>query len=515
MSIITFNNNADATDSATTNTTTNSASTSTSASSSSQNDQQAPQYYCYATKSCTDLQRPPSQQHHPEPYDVLCDRNISSFNNVGNKRFRVVCEIYIPRYTKAKTKREGSKIFRTIVDTVHNGGGKFLSKVSTTTPSNEQQQSSCCWEEVSDSQAREKVGHTLRAALVAIQSATSKNSPRTIYDVINDLTEHFMRRKNSSVSSILESSVSMTTPEKKNESSSSPNAASPKKAFHTQYSTMNLIDCRLKSIFQERVVHQPYAETRLMMQTAADSSDDESLKHSRHQQVDVQTRYTVSQPGPFDVLCDKNRAAFHHAGNKRFRAICKQFVPQYKDASTKGKKGKLFKAIVAMVHESGGKFLTKRASSDNWEEVSSVRRAKEKVGHALRAALQRSNDETDQDNDEERMPASSLPPLLLECQPDIEAILSISRAKHTATFCINDTEEVKHAVTSTNYNDKEVDDSIFFPDIRQHEQKEQQTAPTNDGDFYHLLRDLDENFHWDTPSAPLLLVSTVSGNIIN
>lgn len=60
----------------------------------------------------------------------------------------------------------------------------------------------------------------------------------------------------------------------------------------------------------------------------ADSSDDDSQKHSRHQQVlGVQTRYTVSKPGPFDVLCDKNRAVFHHADKQQalscyLQAVC-------------------------------------------------------------------------------------------------------------------------------------------------------------------------------------------------
>lgn len=64
------------------------------------------------------------------------------------------------------------------------------------------------------------------------------------------------------------------------------------------------------------------------------------------------------------------------------------------------------------MHESGGKFLTKRPNSENWEEISSsVRRAKEKIDHALRAALQRSDDATDQDDDDS-MPSCSLPPAI-------------------------------------------------------------------------------------------------------
>jgi hypothetical protein len=99
----------------------------------------------------------------------------------------------------------------------------------------------------------------------------------------------------------------------------------------------------------------------------------------------------VSQPGPQDVLCDRNPAAFHHVGNKRFRRICEKLVPQYQKAETKGAKSKTFKSIVTIVHESGGKFLTKKGKNGSWEELSSMRRTKEKVGHALRAAIQRMN----------------------------------------------------------------------------------------------------------------------------
>jgi hypothetical protein len=122
------------------------------------------------------------------------------------------------------------------------------------------------WEEVSDSQASKQakrlaiVHHLLQPWWQSTQRLTPANSSlRTIYDVFNDRTEHFFMRHSSSVSS--------TTQDKK-EFISPPNADSPKKAFDNQYSPMNLLDCRLNSMFQEPVVQPAYADTRLTMQTA-------------------------------------------------------------------------------------------------------------------------------------------------------------------------------------------------------------------------------------------------------
>lgn len=112
-----------------------------------------------------------SQEH--GPYDVLCDRRNDAFRHVGNKRFRVICEIYLRQYMDAKTKREKTTIFKAVIGTIHNGGGKFLTM---NTKSGE-------WEQVSDLQAKEKVGHTLRNAILTIEETGITS--RTIYKVIN------------------------------------------------------------------------------------------------------------------------------------------------------------------------------------------------------------------------------------------------------------------------------------------------------------------------------------------
>ena len=72
-------------------------------------------------------------------YDILCGREKSVFNNIGNKRFRVSISMNIPIYEAAKTKKQKA----TIIDHVYNvlqscgsnndhhsdsGGYRFLKK---------------------------------------------------------------------------------------------------------------------------------------------------------------------------------------------------------------------------------------------------------------------------------------------------------------------------------------------------------------------------------------------------
>jgi hypothetical protein len=62
-----------------------------------------------------------------EMYDVLCGRDKNAFNNVGNRRFRVVVAMHLDQYVNvAKTRKEKSAIIRTIIDRTKSCGGRFL-----------------------------------------------------------------------------------------------------------------------------------------------------------------------------------------------------------------------------------------------------------------------------------------------------------------------------------------------------------------------------------------------------
>lgn len=52
------------------------------------------------------------------PYDVLCGRHRLSFNNIGNRRFRVTISLFLDRYMEAPTRQEKSLIVLTVAATV-------------------------------------------------------------------------------------------------------------------------------------------------------------------------------------------------------------------------------------------------------------------------------------------------------------------------------------------------------------------------------------------------------------
>lgn len=49
---------------------------------------------------------------HPGPYDILCDRDHKAFLYVGNRRFRVTCEMHVQKYMNSISKKEKSKHYR-------------------------------------------------------------------------------------------------------------------------------------------------------------------------------------------------------------------------------------------------------------------------------------------------------------------------------------------------------------------------------------------------------------------
>jgi len=112
-----------------------------------------------------------------------------------------------------------------------------------------------------------------------------------------------------------------------------------------------------------------------------------TIKKTNHQQA--QPTFNVIQPGPYDVLCDRSRFAFNHIGNRRFRITVETKVPHYAVATHKSDRSRIVRSIVGIIHGAGGRFLT-RSNCGEWKQVSKVR-SKEKVGHALRAAISARN----------------------------------------------------------------------------------------------------------------------------
>lgn len=108
-------------------------------------------------------------------YDILCGRDKATFNNVGNRRFRVLISLNIPRYERAITKAEKASVIKYICDIFRNEVGvRFLKK----------HKNGGGYYELSVSEARKKVGHALRDMSVARQEVkkrrevTKRNSQR-------------------------------------------------------------------------------------------------------------------------------------------------------------------------------------------------------------------------------------------------------------------------------------------------------------------------------------------------
>ena len=80
----------------------------------------------------------------------------------GNKRFRVLCEMNLDRYTAATTKIEKSLIVMSIVDTIRDAGGDDGKGTGGFVKEDVQ---TGRWYEISEAAAREKVGQKLREIL--------------------------------------------------------------------------------------------------------------------------------------------------------------------------------------------------------------------------------------------------------------------------------------------------------------------------------------------------------------
>ena len=84
------------------------------------------------------------------PYDVICGRYKESYNNIGNRRFRVTIRLSLNRYHVARTKPEKTRYFQSIIAIIQNSGGRFLK-----------------WDgqqfiEISNKEKNSKVGHAVR-----------------------------------------------------------------------------------------------------------------------------------------------------------------------------------------------------------------------------------------------------------------------------------------------------------------------------------------------------------------
>eukprot|EP00934_Nitzschia_sp_Nitz4_P005686 Nitzschia sp. Nitz4//scaffold2_size372955//170467//171643//NITZ4_000420-RA/size372955-snap-gene-0.80-mRNA-1//-1//CDS//3329546769//5676//frame0 len=99
------------------------------------------------------------------------------------------------------------------------------------------------------------------------------------------------------------------------------------------------------------------------------------------------------QPTDEDIICGRARENYHHGGNKNFRDLIQNNVGPYIAAKTKLEKSEAIAEIVDKVRRRRplGGFIKRDPSSGRWFQIKESE-ARDKVGHAIRKAVQRLED---------------------------------------------------------------------------------------------------------------------------
>ena len=89
-------------------------------------------------------------------------------------------------------------------------------------------------------------------------------------------------------------------------------------------------------------------------------------------------------PNTFDIICGRDRLAFNHPGNRRFRVIVKIHRERYQTCKSRDEKSKITDEIIDSIQQKG-RFLKYDDVAKLWCVVTQEY-AHEKVSHALRSA---------------------------------------------------------------------------------------------------------------------------------
>jgi hypothetical protein len=106
----------------------------------------------------------------PGDNDVVCGRGKGSYNRPGNKRFRAIAQQYIAKYTASKTRLDKSLVINTVIEKVREHGRfvKYDSKKKR-------------WMSINEELTREKVGHAIREAIVALESRGQQEDGKNFF----------------------------------------------------------------------------------------------------------------------------------------------------------------------------------------------------------------------------------------------------------------------------------------------------------------------------------------------
>lgn len=89
----------------------------------------------------------------------------------------------------------------------------------------------------------------------------------------------------------------------------------------------------------------------------------------------------ISHPGPYDVLCGRDREAFNNIGNRRFRVTVNLSLDAYVNSKARQDKSLIIINVINTVRGNGGRFI--KWKDDRWVELTE-KQTREKVGHCFR-----------------------------------------------------------------------------------------------------------------------------------
>lgn len=118
------------------------------------------------TKSTDKTKKLLPMEFQPSEYSVICGNKRAFFNSVGNRRFRVICQMHLSEFMNAPSKHEKSfvvtKVMKTLKDACPDGGAFVTLEQGR-------------WWEVSDRTSREKIGTFFRDNLSDSYKSSSRN----------------------------------------------------------------------------------------------------------------------------------------------------------------------------------------------------------------------------------------------------------------------------------------------------------------------------------------------------
>jgi hypothetical protein len=105
----------------------------------------------------------------PSELDILCGRGKESYRRPGNKRLLCIVHQYVPLYSAAKSKVAKDKILNAIMDDIRSNEARFLER------------NNGSWCELSELQAREKIGLAIRGSATKVDGAMLKDAAKSVF----------------------------------------------------------------------------------------------------------------------------------------------------------------------------------------------------------------------------------------------------------------------------------------------------------------------------------------------